>query len=216
MKIEGVIFYTNRLHEQYDFYVEQLGFTCIKNEQESFSIRAGSSILNFYKSIPVRECTPYHLAFTITEYDLSEVVSFLTNRNILPIEKENQIIFHFEDWNAKSVYFLDSDKNILEFIIRYNLKNKAGDSRFSVNEIVNISEVGIAVENPEKFVLKMKEEFGLEVWKENGPGFKAVGSEEGLMVVVPTDRCWFPTDKPAGPLPLIVRSKGFQIINRVL
>ena len=111
---------------------------------------------------------------------------------------------------------MDSDKNIIEFIIRYNLKNKAGDSRFSVNEIVNISEVGIAVENPERFVLKMKEEFGLEVWRENGPGFKAVGSEEGLMVVVPTDRCWFPTDKPEGPLPLIVQSKDFQIINRVL
>ena len=34
------------------------------------------------------------------------------------------------------------------------------------------------------------------------PQFRAVGEDEGLFVIVPEHRNWFPTDKPAGIFPV--------------
>jgi hypothetical protein len=36
------------------------------------------------------------------------------------------------------------------------------------------------------------------------PQFRAVGNDEGLFIIVPENRAWFPTSKPAGIFPLSI------------
>lgn len=61
---------------------------------------------------------------------------------------------------SKSVYFHDAEENILEFISRYNLKDSTKDDFFDTKHILNVSEIGVAVEDNTKFAEVLKEHFG--------------------------------------------------------
>jgi hypothetical protein len=91
----------------------------------------------------------------------------------------------------------------VELIARHSLSNRSGN-KFSAQSILSVSEIGYVVEDVRLFSEHIKEELKLDLWDGDEQQFAAVGDEEGLLIVVPVDRNWFPVDKPAEIHPVTV------------
>ena len=190
MKIKELTLFTSSLEAQIKFYSEVLELDIISNEVNSCTFEVGNSLLKFVKS---ENSKPYHFAFNIPSNKEIEAKNWLKKRvQLLPFE-ENEII-NFEDWNAKSLYFYDADKNIMEFISRKNLNvNSALD--FSSKSILNISEMALASTNIKETVAFLNGIKSIKKYSGDFNRFGAVGDEEGLFIIVnPTLKKWFPTD----------------------
>jgi len=188
MKIEELILFTNNLELQVDFYATVLEFQIINSTPESCSFKIGQSTLVFkYK----REAIPYHFAFNIPSNKEDEALKWLKERvEILPFD-ENEII-DFSSWNAKSIYFYDADKNIVEFIARKNLNINFTD-KFSSKSILNISEIGVVTTQIQALFKRLNQIREIDVFSGNFDRFCAVGDENGLFIMVHKQlKKWFP------------------------
>ena len=190
MKIEELILYSNNLGNQLEFYTQILGFEIEKKSLKSFSVRLGESLLTF---IFKEDCKPYHFAFNISINKELEALNWLKQRvEILSLE-DNEII-EFNNWNASSLYFYDTDNNIVEFISRKNLKEKCEDI-FSSKSILNISEIGIGTQNIEIIYNQLNSLKNINIYDGNFNRFCALGNEEGLFILVNKNiKNWFPTN----------------------
>lgn len=191
MKITEVQLETHRLAEMKTFYTETLGLPLVHANARSFIVRAGNSKLKFSKT--KTEEPVYHFAFNIPENKIQESKDWLNGRAAL-IEKDGKDLFHIEDWNADAVYFFDPAGNIVEFIARHTLKN-ASNAPFSSDSILSISEIGYVVdEDVRLFSQHIKAELSLKLYSGDEKSFSALGDEEGLVIVVPAGRTWYPTN----------------------
>ncbi|HEY2727073.1 MAG TPA: hypothetical protein VGI61_07875, partial [Parafilimonas sp.] len=82
------------------------------------------------------------------------------------------------------------------------------DEIFSSKHIRNVSEIGIVL-NAEKFdesVNAIMQQYQLEHFSKQPPlkHFCAIGNDEGLFIVVPKHRNWYPTNIAGGIFPLSV------------
>lgn len=203
MLFQSVTFQTKNLDAQLRFYAEILGLPVIEKNDQSFTVAAGNSLLRFDQN-PEKPEGLYHFAFNVRPQSIWTSFDFLVERNIQPLELNGETIFDFVDWNAKAVYFRDADNNILEFIGRFNLADSIDNPGFSTADILNISEVGIPVDDIPEALSILAEKTGAVIWKENGENFKAVGDENGLLITVTKARNWFPTTDPSVGLPITV------------
>lgn len=205
MQIKELVLYTNKLQEQFEFYTQTLGCNAVAQASDSFALKTGSAMLRFEQNPGPQRLAPYHFAFNIEPATLNAVVPFLQSRKIQALEANGKTIQDFTDWNAKAVYCFDADGNIVEFIARFNLGQQIPGQEFDVSQIWNISEMGIVVPDIPDFLQRINKELQLKVWKENGPDFKAAGSETTLLVTVPPGRNWFPTQIPAASVPATIK-----------
>lgn len=188
---------TANLNEIGNFYQNTLELPIERIDKNSIAVTIGQSTLKIIedseKSEPI-----YHLAFNIPENKLQEAINWSTNRIEL-IKKEDQVLISdFETWNANSVYFFDTDGNLLEFISRHDLNNTE-TSKFSSKQILNISEIGIVQIKPDLYGKELIEKFNLKLFEKNQNSdlFTAVGDDDGLLIIVKKNRNWFPTEIPA-------------------
>ena len=122
---------------------------------------------------------------------------------ILPYENEE--IVNFPAWNAKSIYFYDADKNIVEFIARRNLNLNSKNS-FSGKSLLHISEIGFPTNDVPKLFNKLNKEYALEKYDCDLIKFCAVGDEYGLFIVVNYNlKKWLPTKDEVLPFPFEIR-----------
>src|SRR5437870_2003547 len=56
----------------------------------------------------------------------------------------------------------------------------------------------------------LKDKTREKLWWGNEETFAAVGDENGLLIVVPTSRNWFPSDKPSSIYPITLFTKGSE------
>jgi len=201
MRIKKVQLLCNNAGAQKAFYTQQLGLLLINSGDRAFTVQAGQTLLEFVQTGEPKD-TPYHLAFNITPALLPAVVPFLEAQQVPLILKDGLPVVDFPNWNAKSVYFYDEEQNILEFIARYNLAVATDASTFDARHVLSVSEVGIPVEDTSAFIKTMQSCTHAPVWKDYGEQFKAVGGEDGLLIVVTEGRHWFPTEHPNSFLPL--------------
>ncbi|GAA0531323.1 VOC family protein [Chitinophaga japonensis] len=201
MRIKKVQLLCNNAGAQKAFYTQQLGLPLTEIHEKAFTVQAGQTLLEFIQTGELKD-TPYHLAFNITPTLLPAVVPFLEAQSVSLILKDGQPVVDFPNWNAQSVYFYDAEQNILEFIARYNLAVPTDANTFSARHVLNVSEVGVPVEDTGAFISTMQSYTHAPVWKDYGEQFKAVGDEEGLLIVVTEGRHWFPTEHPNSFLPL--------------
>jgi catechol-2,3-dioxygenase len=201
MKIVELQLETHCLEELKQFYTEILELPLLEERKRTFSFQAGATKIRFCQAEPP-EKPFYHFAFNIPENQLKEAKKWLSGRTTL-IEKDGRDEFRFENWNADAVYFYDPGGNIVEFIARHSLTNRS-DEKFSAQSILCVSEIGYVVEDVRLFSEHIKEELNLELWDGDEQQFAAVGDEEGLLIVVPVNRGWFPVDKPAEIHPVTV------------
>src|SRR5690606_16414580 len=138
MKVKELLLNTASLKKQKDFYKERLSFKLIYETPTKISFETGKSILSFIEN---KHYKPYHFAFNIPPFYENKALLWLKKRvKVIPFES-NEIV-DFSSWNARSIYFYDEDKNIVEFIARRNLRVNALEN-FSPEAILSISEVGI-------------------------------------------------------------------------
>src|SRR5947208_240368 len=119
MRIKSLEVLTSDLEGTGRFYQEVLELPVHKENQGTISIQLPSSILRFHQS---EEQAQYHIAFNIPHNMIHEAFYWLDDVEPIPVD-EGQVIADFRNWNAASVYFLDNNKNILEFIARRDLPN---------------------------------------------------------------------------------------------
>ena len=177
------------MSELYQFYVETLKFECIDMNINQFKIQCGRNTLIFREWI--EECT-YHFAFNIPENQILESLKWI--RKYCKILRFNdKEIVDFPNWNAHSLYFLDPTNNVVEFIARHNLDNSSSRT-FDASSILEISEIGIPVEDIGIALSEYKEELNFDLFWGEKEKFAAAGHETSLLITVPEDRPWFPTE----------------------
>ncbi len=190
MIINELVLYSNDLLKVKDFYAKVLGIPIIHQDLISIQFELGSTKLTFeYRK---KEVCPYHFAMNIPSNMENEVLNWLSERSmVLPYLGKS--IVDFSDWNAKAIYSLDYNGNIIEFIARKNL-NIQGSGGFDGSSIQCVSEIGLSCDNIEEIFFKLKKVCGIPFYYGSMVSFCAAGDELGLFILVDSKkRFWFPT-----------------------
>lgn len=189
MTITHLVLYTNHLQQQVQFYSQVLQLAAVSISDTAATYRTPGTTLTWHTG---QAGAPYHFAFNIPANKATEAIAWLKQRVTL-IPFEGKELVDFPNWNAESVYFYDADGNILEFIARKNLGNAVNEP-FGPGQILNVSEVGLAVENIETTYNQLNQLSPLPVYWGNFNVFCAAGCEDGLFIIVDRhQKQWFPT-----------------------
>ena len=218
MQITELILQTSRLHELTGFYSNLMELPVTLNDYRGITIQTGSTKLVFNQAGTADPF--YHFAINIPANKIEEAKAWLASRvELIWIEQYKNNIADFVNWHAKSVYFYDPAGNIVELIARFDLDNKA-DKPFSSSQFLSISEVGLVVKEDEleKTAENLIQQYHLSYFDKQPPlpQFKAIGDDEGLFIIVPDKRNWFPTSKVSGIFPMKIQfqvSKSQYILN---
>jgi len=196
MLIKEIKLLTNNLAETKFFYHQILGFPIIIEEKNFISFQAGFSLLTFQET---KEKNPvYHFAFNIPCNKIEEALHWLELKTeIIKADEETEIV-DFKNWNAKAVYFLDNNGNILELIARSDLKNE-DNKEFTSNSFISISEMDIVIDNVVKTATDLIQSLNISYFDKQKPAeeFAALGDDNGLLILSKAGRNWFLTDSPS-------------------
>jgi catechol 2,3-dioxygenase-like lactoylglutathione lyase family enzyme len=204
MKINKIQLHSYQLNELQDFYTQVLDFQLINCTQHSFSVQTGQSVLEFKLADSHHWGNlNYHFAFNIPENQIELSLAWLKHKKIEVLSSDNQAIIPFSNWNAHALYFFDPAGNVVELIARHDLPN-ASKAPFSGQSILQISEIGLPVPAIAPFFEALNEHFKLPMYSQisNLTTFCASGDAEGLLIIVPLQRAWFPTSQVNGIFPL--------------
>lgn len=201
MKIEFLKLFSPNVEAQLRFYKEVLELPVKKLSEVGFQVSTEFTILEFEQQ---ENATPYHVAFHIPALQEEKALKWLKGRvEILP--DGDQEIIDFPAWNARSLYFYDPDKNILEFISREHLFQREIES-FSAESILGISEIGLATSNVEEKFNFLNEEFGLTKFTGDYEHFCATGDDEGLFIIInKAQKDWIPVGDKAFSSPFEIK-----------
>ena len=219
MRVEKLILQTGYLKTLEEFYSSLLEVPVQEISAREIVVKIGVTDLIF---VETSEMEPfYHFAINIPCNKIDEARAWLSNRvKLLWIDDYKSDVADFVNWHAKSVYFYDTAGNILELIARFDLDNPSNEA-FSSKQLLSISEVGLVLQQ-ESFdveTIQLLENYSLSYFSKQPPlpQFKAIGDDEGLFIVVPENRNWYPTNKPAGIFPMNVQfeNKGKKLRKEV-
>jgi catechol-2,3-dioxygenase len=208
MKIQNLILQTGVLSNQYSFYCRTLGLRDLNTEGDAgqVSVQVGSTTLVFQQAESGWRGR-YHFAIDIPLERYEDARLWLAHRAPALSDSTGQKYFYSENWNSRSIYFLDPAGNILELIARYGKgKTPAGppnvdlpenlgmENRFSLHDFLCISEIGIASDNVEGAAAHLIASVpGLKVYETGEVDtFRALGDEDGLLILVRRGRIWYP------------------------
>lgn len=212
MKIEFLKLYTSRLEEQLNFYSRVLGFPVKEISDSCFQVEMGYSQLEFCER---KSATPYHLALHIPAQQEVQALKWLQER-VTILKDENEEIIDFPAWKARSVYFYDADKNIIEFISRQDYFESASED-FSEESIVGVSEIGLATEDVEEKFRFLNDNFGLQKFTGDYERFCATGDDEGLFIIINKKiKDWIPTGDKAFASPFEIKFSVEKATSRVV
>lgn len=213
MKINEVILFSKNLKAQKQFYQSTLGVELVEESSTKITFRFGESFLSFIASETFKVA---HLAFNIPSNKINEAFSWLSDKTTL-LDYNGEQITTFSNWNAEAIYFYDTDGNIMEFIARHNL-NIEDDLSFSATSILNISEVGIPVDDIELVYTTLKVINPLPIYDGDFNRFCAVGNEEGLFILVDRNKKqWYPTMQKIELTDVIVKGDyNFEYKNGII
>ena len=180
-----------------EFYCDILGLALIDEDDDSFTLQAGQTEIRVQQHMGNMEPI-YHIAFNIPANKINEASAWIATKvKRIYINEYKGFIADFINWNAKSVYFYDPAGNVIELIARFDLNNIA-EQTFSAQQFLSVSEIGLVFSDGEfesqtECLLK---EFNLSYFSKQPPlaHFKAVGDDEGLFIIVPENRIWYPTE----------------------
>jgi len=208
MHIQRIELQSNLIAKLEDFYTGLLGFPLLEKEEQSFfSCQIGKSVLAFRETIQTESC--YHFAFNIAHNQLDSAREWLINKGIKLCQFEGKEVIDFPNWNAHALYFTDLAGNVVEFIARHDLEN-AIEEAFSTHQILEISEIGLPVPNIKEAYEQLKTSLDIPIYSQisNLKSFCAAGDAEGLFILVPLNRVWFPTEIMNGIYPTKVWLEG--------
>jgi hypothetical protein len=203
MKILSLQLLSRSLPAQHRFYHELLGFPAVLSEQ-TLEVTAGRTQLIF-KAAPVCWRGVYHFAFNIPHNQFRQAKSWAGQRSPLIVDKRGANEFDFSSWNAHGLYFYDPSGNIVEFIARHDLENSSR-LPFSGQSIECISEIGITVDDVPQAVKTLQSALVIAPYRDSSLTFAPLGDENGLLILVPRGRIWYPeTGIPADDSAVVIR-----------
>lgn len=210
MLITKIILETAYLHIVKEFYSSILELQVDTIDERTIAIAIGNTELIFKEAARLEPF--YHLAINIPANKIEEAKAWLSGKvSLIWLDDYNSEIADFSSWHAKSVYFYDPAGNILELIARFDLKN-ATEKTFSADQFLSVSEAGIVFPADEfdKKVEGLMQQFQIYYFNKQSPmpQFRAIGDDEGLFIVVPEKRNWFPTQKPSGIFPMEIKFRN--------
>jgi len=214
MQITELILATQQLQAQQQFYTTTLGLPLNAATSTMFSIQAGTTRLTFQQTT---EETLYHIAFAIPAHKSALAKAWLLARvPLLELDGENEFVL--ESWHSTSFYFRDPAGHILELIAHHDQPNSSSAGPFDSNDLLHLSEIGMAFENVATQVTDWQTNFGLEVYRDSlSEQFSAVGDIDGLFITVQHGRNWFPTSTIAAVIaPVDVTVQGIAGTSRNL
>lgn len=183
--------------EMQRFYTQTLGLPARRSNPDGFAVQAGATTLEFRsapRTAPAPDGSPsYHFAFNIPSDQIEAACRWLRARVPVLRGDDGREIVRFESWNASAVYFHDPAGNIVEFIARHDLAHRT-EGDFRIDSVVSVSEIGIAV--PASLgvldaAARLSRTLGLRPYRPISDDFAALGTEHGLLILVPTGRPWF-------------------------
>lgn len=207
MKIKSVSLKTGKLSALLRFYTDTLGLDLPSQKDDAFTINAGETQITFEQSSDHPDAF-YHFAFNIPENRLDDCIAWLEGKAEL-ITLDGEHIFDFKAWDAHSVYFYDPAGNIIEFIARHRLNNSS-NGRFSAKSILSVSEIGMPVKDVRKFYERLYDELDLPLFTGDLKTFTAAGDDNGLIIIVPEERHWFPDCPRAEIFPISIEIDGIK------
>ena len=199
------------------FFHTVLALPILENRPDELTIVAGTTQLTFIKIASEQQRPFYHVAFNIPENKLLEARKWQKERTpLIPPDVVHDAgypddVIHFSHWNAHSVFFDDPAGNLLEYIARHDLNNRA-PGPFTANDILCASEIGLVVDDVPATALELREVFGLDQYRQASQDFAAIGDEDGLFVVFKQGRILSPNQesvhKAARVFPTVVTIQG--------
>ena len=202
MRIKQLTLQTADIETQRSFYRDALGLP-VARDDSNLAVGIGSSELRFVQQTGF--AGRYHVAFDVPNNQFLEAIAWLEAR--VPIYGAERV-YHGNNWNADSAYFLDAAGNILELIARHTA-DTARSAAFSAASLLHISEIGLSAPDPLGLAAWLKAQFGLRNYRDHASDFVPVGDDHGVLIVVSNGREWFPeTGVHAAPLPTQIRLEG--------
>lgn len=190
MIIDELTIFTNNIEAQYQFYVNKFNIPCIHKTRHVFKLLIGESVLIFEYS---EHFKPYHFAINIPSNKEEEALVWLKKKVVVQ-KFHNEEIVDFINWNAKSIYFYDEDKNVVELIARKNLKIDSYEI-FSSKHLLRISEIGMSVNNVNEIFQQLNEIKDTALYFGNTEWFCAAGDELGLFIIIDQNKKgWMPNN----------------------
>ena len=181
------------LNAMKSFYGSTLGFDIIEANEDSFAFNAGDSVVEFRRSKQTNAEPFYHFAFSIAENKIQSAKEWTEKRTtVLAKALTGKQIIHFRNWNADAVYFMDPAGNIGEFIAHHSLPS-ATPGRFSLEDVLYTSEIGLVVEDVKEAAKELEPLLGIDQTPGYSNNFAAVGDARGFFIIVPEQRVWLPT-----------------------
>ena len=220
MKIIELVLYTNKLQELYDFYSNVLEMQAADKTKKQFVVHTPGTKITWVQAFDGNDPI-YHFAFNIPCNKIDEAYEWLKQKvSLLWMDDYNSYIADFVNWHAKSVYFLDAAGNVVEFIARFDLNDRV-EEQFSVKHIRNVSEIGLVLPSDEfdTSLNKLMQKYQLSYFDKQPPlpQFRAIGNDEGLFIVVPENRPWFPTKNiQSGIFPMRVRFRVDDSLHEIV
>jgi len=203
MEIKRLTLQTDKLHTLKYFYTQVLGFSLYEDHHDRFQIIAGTGIIEFTDK-DVTGKPYYHFALNIPSNQFREAKEWLKGKLTLLVEDgKDEADFSF--WPAHSCYFEDPAGNIVELVARYK-ENPINEKAFSVNNILNISEIGLVVKDAKRVGEHLAAIGILE--SEGGPishsslNFMQENKNGVFILLTNTGRRWLFSDKKSEIFPL--------------
>lgn len=168
------------------------------------TVTIGSSTLQLTSGPTTRAV--HHLAFDIPAECFDQGKEWLSAR--VPLLRASDGSQEFNGppkWDSRSLYFSGPDRTILELIARRRLHHTRVSGEFSGSHLVNISEVGVAVDDVALAARQLGCQFDLSSYGPTFEDFDPIGDESGLIILVAAGRAWAPdSQQHSGQLALTV------------
>lgn len=178
------------------FYTSVLELPLIADHADRFMIRAGETTINFSQVKGDGAAPFYHFAFNIPENKIVKAREWQLKRTTLSATPSHMVdlgfpkdVRHFQNWNAHSIFFWDPAGNLVEYIARHDLENGA-DGEFNSRDLLCASEIAFIVNDADVIADELKSSFDLSQYKGGDANFRAIGDENGLLLVIKKGRVW--------------------------
>lgn len=192
MYLQDIHLPSRNLEAQKHFYDTVLGVPLLQASSTSLTYQIGASHLHLHRSAS-EGVGSYHFAMNIPPQAYDEALQWIGGRTTLRLDAEGSPVVHFENWDAHALYFDDPEGNSLEFIARHTLKTPQKGFR-GAQDILSISEISHTTRDIAAEVKTLMLQTGEKVYKNSlSEEFAAIGTDEGLLIVVKEGREWFMT-----------------------
>ncbi len=151
----------------------------------------------------------YHFAFLIPGNRFDAALTWAQAQlDLLPDRETGELVYDFDNWNARAFYFHDPADNIVELIAHNGVGESGASGAFEPSELLGLSEVGLIGNSAE--IAGGLETVGIELWDGvvSPGGLAFLGERARTLIVAEPGRGWLPTGRSAEPHPVDVLITG--------